>query len=244
MESSPSGSTASSTSALLARLAVVSPLKRPHASVDADDDDEVRYAGEKTRAERDAELLREAVWVDDEDEPEEAERSTPPAQAASTKTEDEPSTPPPKQVRPPPAAVPAAQPARPVRPAPALDANQQRALEVALSGRNLFLTGGAGVGKSLTLRAIIDALVAKHGERHVAVTASTGCASAHVGGQTLHSLGGVGVPEHISDFRKLWQSARGMKAEAWRQMKALIVDEVQPPRNRAARTCRCKCTST
>ena len=70
---------------------------------------------------------------------------------------------------------------------PPLDPDQQRALRLALAGHNLFLTGGAGVGKSFTLRTIIAALEELHGERHVAVTASTGTASVHVDGQTLHT---------------------------------------------------------
>ena len=44
-----------------------------------------------------------------------------------------------------------------------LDPDQRRALSVALSGRSLFLTGGAGVGKSFTLRRIVGALQQRHG---------------------------------------------------------------------------------
>ena len=92
-----------------------------------------------------------------------------------------------------------------------LDTDQRRAVDLALAGRHLFLTGGAGVGKSFTLRAIISHLVARHGERAVAVTASTGCASVHIDGQTLHSLAGVGVPSHVSEFGELFRSAAGQK---------------------------------
>ena len=117
-----------------------------------------------------------------------------------------------------------------------LDPDQMRAYTLALSGANLFMTGGAGVGKSTTLNVIIEALKVKHGERNVAVTASTGTASVHVDGQTLHSLAGMGVPVHISDFGRLWASGRGPlcehpehgghKAERWKQLKVLILDEV------------------
>jgi hypothetical protein len=101
----------------------------------------------------------------------------------------------------------------------------QRRSRLASAG-NLFLTGGAGVGKSFTLRTIIEALKQRHGERHVAVCAATGTASVHVDGQTLHSLAGIGVPIHVTDFGKLWRSHQGQKAEAWRQTKVLILDEV------------------
>ena len=39
-----------------------------------------------------------------------------------------------------------------------LNQQQQHALELALSGVSIFLTGGAGTGKSFTLRRIISAL--------------------------------------------------------------------------------------
>ena len=55
-----------------------------------------------------------------------------------------------------------------------LDPDQRRALSVALSGRSLFLTGGAGVGKSFTLRRIVGALQQRHGINAVAVTARLG----------------------------------------------------------------------
>ena len=78
-------------------------------------------------------------------------------------------------------AAPPLQPAPPLFDANAgLDPDQRRALAVALSGRSLFLTGGAGVGKSFTLRRIVGALQQRHGINAVAVTASTGTASVHL----------------------------------------------------------------
>lgn len=53
-----------------------------------------------------------------------------------------------------------------------LGPDQQRAVNIALSGKSLFLTGGAGVGKSHTLHSITAALTSQG--RRVAVTASTG----------------------------------------------------------------------
>ena len=230
--------------------------KRPHGSLDSSDD-EVEFCGEKTREQRDAELLAEAVDVEDEvATPAEivdltdgmaavgavrascSTCNTPIKQERIIKVEHDdlkpqPSPLPvpaprptlhppqmlPQQSPPPPPALPPA--------VPPLDPDQQRAVALALTGRNLFLTGGAGVGKSFTLRAIIEALIAKHGERHVAVTASTGTASVQFEqAQTLHSLSGVGVPLHISDFGKIWRSANGQKKEAWREMRVLVIDEV------------------
>ena len=45
-----------------------------------------------------------------------------------------------------------------------LDPLQQAAVNSALSGENIFLTGGPGTGKSFTLRRIIKRLRRKHGD--------------------------------------------------------------------------------
>ena len=55
-----------------------------------------------------------------------------------------------------------------------LNQQQQHALELALSGHSIFLTGGAGTGKSFTLKRIIKALQGRYGEQSVMITAATG----------------------------------------------------------------------
>jgi len=196
-----------------------------------DDDDDILFVGEKTRAERDAELLANAVDVED------WSTASTPSQPLTGNSPWQPMPTPRVKIerggdsagpeRPPALVRPAARLAQPPLPMGALDEDQRHALQVALLGSNLFLTGGAGVGKSFTLQQIISHLVAKHGERAVAVTATTGCASVHIDGQTLHSLAGVGVPQHVADFGRLWGfSSEGAKATAWREMKVLIIDEV------------------
>ena len=73
----------------------------------------------------------------------------------------------------------------------------------AMSGSNIFFTGSAGTGKSFTIDAIVEGLKAKHGGDYadaVAVTAPTGVASLLIGGQTLGSFAGAGVPTTTKDF--------------------------------------------
>ena len=87
------------------------------------------------------------------------------------------------------------------QPAVALNSEQSRALDLALRGESLFLTGGAGTGKSFTLNHIVKALKQQRGEGQVFVTASTGIAACHIGGTTLHSFAGVGLArESASDL--------------------------------------------
>lgn len=63
---------------------------------------------------------------------------------------------------------------------------QQLFLDLVLSGKNLFLSGKAGTGKSTITKIAIDALN-KAGKRVVAI-APTGIAANNIGGQTIHSM--------------------------------------------------------
>lgn len=77
-----------------------------------------------------------------------------------------------------------------------LSSTQQHAVDLVASGRNVFLTGCAGTGKSLAIAHIVAALRNKFDDRRaVAICASTGVAAVQLGGQTLHSLAGVRTPQ-------------------------------------------------
>lgn len=101
-----------------------------------------------------------------------------------------------------------------------LNEDQQRALELIEAGRNVFLTGGAGTGKSFMLALAIRSLKEKYGAARVVVCAPTGVAAANVGGQTLNSALGIGVPQHRRDFANCITASR---VGRWG---ALVVDEV------------------
>ena len=53
-------------------------------------------------------------------------------------------------------------------------------------GENVFITGGAGTGKSTVLKYIIRQMQKKHGVDAVGITAPTGVAAMNVNGQTIH----------------------------------------------------------
>ena len=105
-----------------------------------------------------------------------------------------------------------------------LDAGQQRAFDLALSGMNLFLTGGPGTGKSFTLRKIIGALKQRHSDAGVLVAAPTGVAALIAEGQTLHSKPGPGVPKGTTEAFGNMRSKSS--ADFWGRVRALVVDEV------------------
>ncbi len=75
--------------------------------------------------------------------------------------------------------------------------DQQLALEIMLDGHHVFLTGPAGSGKTYVLNQFIRE--AKKAKKHVSVTATTGLAATHIGGNTIHSWSGIGVHDELPD---------------------------------------------
>ena len=84
-----------------------------------------------------------------------------------------------------------------------LNDEQINAAEAILGGRNTFITGSAGTGKSYLLRYLVQEFRDKHGDRAVAVTASTGIAAINLGGQTIHSFAGIGLATGTGDISKV-----------------------------------------
>lgn len=112
--------------------------------------------------------------------------------------------------------------------APPLDPDQRRACDcVVVQGKNTFVTGSGGNGKSHVTRTIQDFFAAHYGDAYsqrVAVCAPTGIAATHVNGTTIHSATGIGVPKCQEDFRRMHQ---GFRKELWTKLvEVLIVDEI------------------
>ena len=99
---------------------------------------------------------------------------------------------------------------------------QTEALDILNAGANVFLTGAPGAGKTYVLNEFIRQ--ARADGASVAVTASTGIASTHINGQTIHSWSGVGVATALSpSLLKLIRSRRKRKIQA---TDILVIDEV------------------
>lgn len=103
---------------------------------------------------------------------------------------------------------------------------QVKVVEAVLSGRNVFFTGSAGVGKSLTLKVVIDKLRELHGKEYVFVTASTGVAACNLNGTTLHSFAGAGLGNGTLEQAAKKIACRPDALSRWRNAKVLIVDEI------------------
>lgn len=101
---------------------------------------------------------------------------------------------------------------------------QTEALDILKMGKNVFLTGPAGSGKTHVLNAYIDYL--KSHAVDVAVTASTGIASTHLGGMTIHSWSGLGIRDKLTDYDIEDLMERQYLYKRFEKTKVLIIDEV------------------
>jgi len=107
-----------------------------------------------------------------------------------------------------------------------LSEEQQKVMEIAISGKSMFFTGAAGTGKSFLLQQMIQELRRIHPYDSVFVTASTGIAACNIGGCTLHSFAGVGVGEGAQeDLVQIVLKNKNSKRR-WKYAKVLIVDEI------------------
>lgn len=109
---------------------------------------------------------------------------------------------------------------------PTLSDEQRAVVQAALARHNVFLTGNAGCGKTVVIRAIVESFQRKYGKnfkQHVAVCAPTGIAATHIEGRTFHSTLGIGVVRRMGDFPKAL-AKRGVTR--LRKLEVLILDEV------------------
>lgn len=101
---------------------------------------------------------------------------------------------------------------------------QATALAILKTGQNVFLTGQAGAGKTYVLNQYIDYLRARN--IAVAVTASTGIASTHMNGTTIHAWSGIGIQNSIDKVNLQKLAMRDEYLDRIKNTKVLIIDEI------------------
>jgi len=101
---------------------------------------------------------------------------------------------------------------------------QSEALDILKTGRNVFLTGEPGSGKTHTVNEYVAYLRSMGIDP--AITASTGIAATHINGLTIHSWAGIGIKSSLdkSDLKKIGQTKYIVKRV--KHASVLIIDEV------------------
>lgn len=101
---------------------------------------------------------------------------------------------------------------------------QEQALTFLKSGKNIFLTGSAGTGKTYVLNQYINYL--KERKIPVAVTASTGIAATHINGMTIHAWAGIGIKDHLTTAQLRTLKTKKYLEKKLEKVEVLIIDEV------------------
>jgi ATP-dependent DNA helicase PIF1 len=103
-----------------------------------------------------------------------------------------------------------------------LNADQRRAVELALEGHSLFLGGPPGTGKSRTIGQMV--LQLRRRGRRVSTVATTGAAALAIGAVTIHSWAGIGMGERGE--AELAQNVPTAARARWLETDVLVIDEV------------------
>lgn len=108
-----------------------------------------------------------------------------------------------------------------------LNEEQQTAINMINEGKNLFITGSPGTGKTMLINKIKEHFEAKG--KKVALTSLTGMSALLIGGgaRTIHSWSGLGIGNRsvLSYFEFIRKCLKKIR-EAWRTTDILIIDEI------------------
>ena len=107
-----------------------------------------------------------------------------------------------------------------------LSRDQDRALKLFKQGKNVFLSGPGGCGKSFLIEKMYRH--ARQSRRNVQVCALTGCAAVllQCGARTLHSFAGIGLGRDTKADLVKKVVKNSFKKRVWKEIDILIIDEV------------------
>jgi ATP-dependent DNA helicase PIF1 len=90
-------------------------------------------------------------------------------------------------------------------------------------GKNVFVTGEAGTGKTAIIKKYVNDF--RH-HRTIAITATTGTAAILLNGTTLFSYLGIGLAEETADVLFIKLKKKPYFIKRWKELDTLIIDEI------------------
>lgn len=106
-----------------------------------------------------------------------------------------------------------------------LNTQQADVIDRVFEGRNVFVTGPAGTGKSYLIKHLSDRL--DQSKRQYTLVAPTGIAALNVGGRTIHSFFGLtpGI-NSLREYKNYWRNQTQKQKPRIKALDLLIIDEV------------------
>ena len=104
-----------------------------------------------------------------------------------------------------------------------LSEKQNQCMKMMKDGKNIFLTGQAGTGKSLVITSFVKEFETR---KIIAVTATTGTAAVLLNGTTLFSYLGIGLGNAEADLLIIQLKKKKFFLKRWQDLDILIIDEV------------------
>jgi len=100
---------------------------------------------------------------------------------------------------------------------------QQKAFDLLIKGKSIFMTGAGGTGKSFLIDIFRNNC---RGFKRIAITSTTGVSALLVKGTTLHSFLGIGIGKASNEilYKKIIKNSR--YKNRWIETDILIIDEI------------------
>lgn len=102
-----------------------------------------------------------------------------------------------------------------------MNPEQQLALDDVIKGFNVFITGGAGVGKSFLVNKIFEVI-----KKNLGICAMTGCAALLINGATVHSYLGIGLAKESAEELAIKVRRFVSIRDRILKLEMLLIDEV------------------